>query len=181
VYTASRRPSRHSAAIGQKLCKEPHLGSFSEIWCGDLQSLEGGKWKEPPEVINRHLMIHWLYAVMVFLIFWAVSEQNNWKNNCQIFRKINIEKTSCYYITAYLNWVTKSRRIWTVGSELESHQNSTRSWTRIKNDAASQCLGLRSRRLRIFFRKFGLVPVLDPHSKPFWMLKGQCHEINHTS
>jgi hypothetical protein len=48
-----------------------------------------------------------------FNIFCDVSEQNYWWSYCQIFEEINIEKTSCYCITAYLNWVPKSRRIWT--------------------------------------------------------------------
>jgi hypothetical protein len=42
------------------------LGSLSETWFSDLQSLESGSEKTHQTVIDRHIVIRWLYVVMVY-------------------------------------------------------------------------------------------------------------------
>jgi hypothetical protein len=42
------------------------LGSLSETWFSDLQSLESGSEKIHKTVIHRYMVIRWLYVVMVY-------------------------------------------------------------------------------------------------------------------
>jgi hypothetical protein len=42
------------------------LGSLSETWFSDLQSLESESEKIHKTVIHRHMVIRWLYVVMVY-------------------------------------------------------------------------------------------------------------------
>jgi hypothetical protein len=124
VHTVIDQSTQHvysfSATITVSRCSRPKhnratvQGSISEIWFSNLQLLEGGKWKAPSESDQETDSV-WLIICCdgIYLIYWAGSARLL-ENNCQIFKEINIEKSCCYCITAYLNWVTKSRHIWTL-------------------------------------------------------------------
>jgi hypothetical protein len=67
VYTASWQSSSAYCCNRPKLSRRATaLGSISETWFSDLQSLESGSEKILQTVIDRHIVIRWLYVVMVY-------------------------------------------------------------------------------------------------------------------
>jgi hypothetical protein len=67
VYTASwQSSSAYGCNRPKSLRRATALGSLSETWFSDLQSLGSGSERIHETVIDRHIVIRWLYVVMVY-------------------------------------------------------------------------------------------------------------------